>query len=114
LQYLLKTVISAVLIVAIAEVSKRIPWIGGLIASLPLTSLLAMVWLYKDTHNAPQVGALATSIFWMVLPSLALFVVLPFLIKKEVPFYWALLSASLVTCGVYYVANTLYAKLGIS
>src|SRR4051794_25498573 len=87
---ILKFAISAALIVAISEVSKRSSLLGGLLGSLPLVSLLAMVWLYQDTGDASQVASLSTSIFWLVLPSLILFVALPFLIKRQVAFYPAL------------------------
>ena len=85
-----KVVISALIILAVSEVSKRSSFIGGLVASLPLVSLLAMIWLYRETHDAARVAALSTSIFWLVLPSLVLFLILPALLKRQVPFYPAL------------------------
>src|SRR5690349_12496787 len=69
-QYIIKLLISAAIIVAVSEVSKRSSLIGGLLASLPLTSFLAMLWLYKDTKDTAKVAALSMSIFWLVLPSL--------------------------------------------
>ena len=69
----LKVAITAVLVVAIAEIGKRSSAFGALLASLPLTSLLAFVWLYGETGDAAKVANLAQSIFWYVLPSLVLF-----------------------------------------
>ena len=71
-----KTMISAVLIVAIGELAKRSPLAAGLIASIPLLSLLAIVWLYVDTRSVEQVSALSWSILLMILPSL-LFLIAP-------------------------------------
>ena len=79
---ILKFAISAALIVAISEISRRSSFLGGLFASLPMVSLLAMIWLYRDTRDTQKVAALSTSIFWLVLPSLALFLALPALLKR--------------------------------
>lgn len=114
MQYLVKTVISAVIIVTVSELSKRNQLLGGLIASLPVVSILAMIWLYLDTKSPEKVAALSMSIFWMVLPSLCLFLVLPLLLKKQIPFYWALTFSCLLTSSAYYLAMVIYGKLGIN
>jgi hypothetical protein len=95
-QMILKFAISAAIIVAVSEISKRSSFIGGLTASLPLTSLLAMIWLWRDTHDRAKIAALSTSIFWLVLPSLLLFLALPMLLKRGVAF-WPSLGVSVVT-----------------
>ena len=77
----IKIAVTAVLVVAISEVAKRSSLLGAVLASIPLTSVLAMVWLYADTGDAEKVAELATGIFWLVLPSLALFIALPLLIR---------------------------------
>jgi hypothetical protein len=99
--YLVKITITTILIVAIAEIAKRSSFVGALLASVPLISVLAMVWLYIDTNDAMKVSALATSIFWLVLPSLALFVTLPLLLKQGVNFYLSISIAIAVTIGCY-------------
>jgi F0F1-type ATP synthase assembly protein I len=86
----LKYALSAVLIVAVSEIAKRSSLLGGLIASLPLVSVMGMIWLYQETRDTAKVAALSTSIFWLVLPSLIFFVVLPALVKRHVSFYPAL------------------------
>jgi hypothetical protein len=92
MQYVVKVLITTALVVAVSEVSKRSTLIGGLVASLPVVSLLAMIWLYIDTKDAGKVVALSTSIFWLVLPSLAFFLALPPLLRAKMNFY--------VACGV--------------
>jgi F0F1-type ATP synthase assembly protein I len=101
-QYMIKVLVSAAVIVAVAEISKRSTFGGGLLASLPLTSLLAFVWLWQDTRDVHKIAALSTSILWLVLPSLVLFLVLPLLLKRGVSFYPALgasLTAMLTAYG---------------
>lgn len=98
---LVKTLVSAVIIVAISELSKRSSALGGLLASLPLVSLLAFVWLYRDTRDTARIAALSTSIFWLVLPSLVLFAVFPVLLGRSVPFYPALGLSVLLMLAAY-------------
>ena len=101
--YALKVLISAVLIVAISEIAKRSSFIGGLIASLPLVSILAFVWLYVETKDLARVGALSYSIFWLVLPSLSLFIALPYLLKKTENFYLSLGVSIAIMLALYAV-----------
>lgn len=98
---------SAALIVAISEIAKRYSFIAAVLASLPLTSLLAFIWLYIDTKDANKVAALSTDIMWLVLPSLAFFIVLPLALKHGVNFWLALVLASIVTALAYGVMTLL-------
>lgn len=111
--YLIKTALSALIIVAVSEISKRNSLLGGLLASLPLVSVLAMIWLYQDTKCVEKVATLSMSIFWMVIPSLTLFLILPVLLKRHLPFYGALGLSCLATSLVYYLASIAYSKIGI-
>ena len=96
MQTLLKVLISALLIYGISELSKRSTLLGALLASLPLTSLLAMTWLYWDTQDVKRVAELSSGVFWLVLPSLLLFVLLPpLLLRWQLSFPIALA----VACG---------------
>jgi len=89
-QYLVKLLLSAAVIVLASELAKRSSWVGALIVALPLTSLLAMFWLYHDTGDARQVGQLARSIFWLVLPTLTLFLAFPWAVERGWGFWRAL------------------------
>lgn len=101
-QYLAKILITSVAVVAVAELGKRNALWGAILASLPLTSLLAFVWLYAETGSAEKVAVLSGNIFWLVLPSLALFVALPLLIRAQVPFWLSLSAACLTTVVAYF------------
>jgi len=110
---LVKLVITAVLIVAISEISKRSSFIGAILASIPLVSVLAMVWLYQDTKDVTKISELSISIFWLVLPSLALFVALPLLLKQGLNFYISLLISIGITATCYYLMIIVLQQLGI-
>lgn len=99
--YIIKIVITTCLIVGISEIAKRSSLIGALLASIPLVSVLAMFWLYVDTKDVAKVSALATSVFWLVLPSLALFIALPLLLKQGLNFYLSMVLAMAITAGSY-------------
>lgn len=76
LQFLLKLVITVAVVLIASAAAKRSGWIGALVASLPLTSILVLTWLYADTRDVNQVADLSMGIFWFVVGSLPFFVVL--------------------------------------
>ena len=82
-------------------------------ASIPLVSVMAMVWLYIDTKDIENINALSKSILWMVVPSLALFISLPVLLKSGVNFYISMGISILVTMGCYLLTIAALAKFGI-
>ena len=111
LYYVLKVLLSAIIIVVVSEVAKRSSLFGALIASLPLTSILAIIWLYVDTSDTSKIGALATDILWLVIPSLLFFIALPLLLRNGVQFWWALLFSCLATAAAYGLTTWLIARL---
>lgn len=110
---LIKILISAVLIGAISEVARRNSFIGGLLASIPLTSLLAFIWLYVDTKDKGKIIALSNSIFWLVVPSLSFFVVFPILLKK-MDFSISMVLSIGIMLAFYYATVFILSKFGIS
>ena len=111
--YLVKLVISAVLIVAISEIARRSSFIGAILASIPLVSVLAMIWLYIDTKDVDKVVSLSTGIFWLVLPSLVLFIALPILLKQGFGFYLSMGISILITIACYWLMVVVLDHVGI-
>lgn len=114
LEMVAKVLLTSVVVVAVAEASKRSVLLGAIIASLPLTSILAMVWLYADTGDADRIAGLAGGIFWLVLPSLILFVALPVLIHAGVGFWPSLLASAAATVAGYLAMLHALARFGIT
>ncbi|MDX2425036.1 MAG: DUF3147 family protein [Cycloclasticus sp.] len=112
--YLIKIVITVALIVVISEVAKRSSFIGALLASIPLVSVLAMLWLYVDTQDVEKVSTLATSVFWLVLPSLALFVSLPLFLRQGINFYLSMGLSIAITVACYWLLVTVLGHFGVS
>ena len=112
-QYVIKVLVTTALVVAVSEASKRSSFFGGLLASLPLVSFLAMIWLYVDTKDAAKVANLSTSIFWLVLPSLAFFLVLPPLLRMKLNFFLSLGLATAAMLACYGGMILVLPKLGV-
>jgi len=109
----IKTLVTATIIVAISEISKRSSFWAATLASVPLTSLLAFVWVYVDSGNQERVAVLSQSIFWLVIPSLLLFLLLPILIRTGLNFWLSLGAACLATVCAYGLSLLILKKFGV-
>ena len=96
-----KAIASGIIIAIVSEVAKRYPGWGALIVSLPLVSILAMIWLWRDTHDPVRLAAHAEATFWFVLPSLPMFLLIPALLKRGAPFWAALVAGCALTMALY-------------
>lgn len=112
LYYTLKVLISALLIVAISEIAKRSSGFAALVASLPITALLAFVWLHLEASPPERIAELSSQIFWLVLPSLPLFLLLPLLLRHELNFWVSLFLSMGVTAGCYLALLSFLRRLG--
>lgn len=106
--FLLKCTVSGLLIGAASTVARRYPGFGALIASLPLVSVLGMMWLWRERPDAANMAAHAEATFWYVLPSLPMFLLLPALLRRGVAF-WPALAAGCALTLVLYAAMTVAA-----
>lgn len=114
LYYAIKVIISALLIVAVSEIAKRSTGFAALVASLPLTSLLAFVWLHMETSSPDKIAELSSQIFWLVLPSLLLFLLLPLLLKHGLSFWVSLGLSMAATAGCYIAFLPLLRRMGVN
>jgi hypothetical protein len=111
--FILKAVLSGLLIAAVSTIARRSPAIGALVASLPLISVLGMIWLWRDTHDRARMEAHVGATFWYVVPSLPMFLLIPALLRAGMPFYLALLLGCLLTVVLYLAVSWAAPKLGI-
>jgi hypothetical protein len=110
---LLKAVISGALIAAASTLAKRYPGFGALIASLPLVSVLGMVWLWREKPDAANMADHVGATFWYVLPSLPMFLLIPALLRHGVGFWPALAAGCALTILLYAAMTALAPALGI-
>lgn len=101
LYLVLKAVLSGILIALISTIAKRNPGFGALVASLPLVSVLGMIWLWRDRPDAENMAAHAGATFWYVLPSLPMFLAIPALLRNGVNFWLALTLGCALTVALY-------------
>ena len=113
-RFIIKVVVTALVVTGISEIAKRSSLFGALLASLPLTSLLAFIWLYLDAHENEPVAKLSMDIFWMVIPSLAFFPIFSYLLRQDVSFYLSLGIAAIATAGIYYLFFLVLKSSGVS
>ena len=97
----IKAALSGIIVAAVSEIARRYPGWGGLVASLPLTSLLAMLWLWRDTADSERVAELSVSTIWFFVPSVPLFIVLPILIRSGLGFWTAMTIVVVGTLALY-------------
>lgn len=101
LQFIVKALLSGLIVAVVATVARRFPGFGALIASLPLVSVLGMIWLWHDTQNPATLAGHARATFWFVLPSLPMFLLIPALIGHGWSFWLALLAGCALTVALY-------------
>jgi hypothetical protein len=109
----IKAALSGVIIALISEIARRSPGFAALVASLPLVSILGMVWLWRDTGDTARMAAHAEATFWYVLPSLPMFLLIPALLRRGVPFYGALSAGCVLTIGLYAAMVALAPRFGL-
>ena len=109
----LKLIISSGIITIVSEIAKKSSFIGGLVASIPLISVLSMIWLYIDSRDIEKIKHLSTSIFWMVIPSLILFLSIPILINVGFNFWYSLLISIILTIAFYFLTIFILSHYGI-
>lgn len=108
-----KAIISGILVTAASEVARRFPGFGALIASLPLVSVLGMIWLWRDKPDAANMAAHAGATFWYVLPSLPMFLLIPVLLRTSFPFWAALTLGCMLTVVLYSAVTFLAPRFGL-
>lgn len=113
MQLLIRAAISGAMIAVVSLLSRRMPLLGAIIVSLPINSILAMVWLYEDTKDVDLVINLSQSIFWIILPSSIFFLAMTFFLRRQQEFYPALALASAVMIGSYWLYVRLMTIFGV-
>lgn len=113
MQYFIKIMVSALIITGVSELGKKFSAVAAILASLPIISILAMIWLYRDTRDIQKVIDLSTNIFWAVIPSLIFFLILPALLRNGLKFTPAMIISGIVMFASYSIYILVLSKFGI-
>lgn len=111
--FAIKALLSGVLIALISDVARRLPALGTLIASLPLISVFGMIWLWRDRPDTATMAAHAEATFWYVLPSLSMFLLIPFMLRQGSSFWLALASGCALTMLLYMALSLVGRRFGL-
>ena len=109
-----KAALSGLIIAVVSEVARRSPTLGALIVSLPLVSILGILWLWHDTSDAERIAAHAQSTFWYVLPTLPMFLVMPTMLRHGIAFWPTLAVCCVITFALYLATIWTLGKFGIT
>ncbi|MBV9881656.1 MAG: DUF3147 family protein [Sphingomonadaceae bacterium] len=109
----IKALVSGIIIAIVSEVARRSPGWGALIVSLPLVSILGMLWLWSDTHDPVRLAAHAQATFWFVLPTLPMFLLVPTLLRQGYSFWLALAAGCVLTILLYLAVTLIGARFGL-
>ena len=109
----LKAALSGVIVAAISQVAKRYPGLGGLISSLPLVSVLGMIWPWRDTHDPDRMAAHVSGTLWFIAPSLPMFLLIPYMLKRGIAFWPSLAAGCLLTMALYALMVWIAPRFGI-
>jgi hypothetical protein len=112
--FIFKCLLSGLIVAVVSEVARRSPALGALVVSLPLVSLLGILWLWRDTGDIERIADHAQSTFWYVLPSLPMFLVLPAMLWAGVGFWPSIGASCVLTMALYLITAWALAKFGIS
>ncbi len=114
LYFIIKCVLSGIVIAAVSEIAKRSPALGALIVSLPLVSLLGILWLWRDTGDIERIASHAESTFWYVLPSLPMFLALPAMLRADIGFWPSIAASCILTIALYFVTAWILSRFSIN
>jgi hypothetical protein len=113
LAFWIRALLSGVIVAAVSTMARRYPAGGALIASLPLVSVLGMIWLWHDRPDAENMAAHAEATFWYVLPSLPMFLLIPALLRRGIDFWPALIAGCALTILAYLATVLIAARFGV-
>ena len=109
-----KAALSGIIIAIVSEVARRSPTLGALIVSLPLVSILGILWLWHDTSDAERIATHAQATFWYVLPTLPMFLLMPAMLRHGLGFWLTLAACCALTFILYACMIWVLARFGVT
>ena len=114
LAFVLRAALAGLIVATVALIARRSPVAGAIVASLPLVSVLGMIFLWRDTHDPERLAAHAGATLWYVLPSLPMFALIPLLLRHGISFWSALLAGCALTVLLYLATTWIAARFGVT
>jgi hypothetical protein len=114
MKFAINTILAALIIAGVTELSRRFSFLAALLVSLPLSSIIALSFVYIETKDVAKVSQLSTSIFWLVIPSLGFLLLIPLLLRQGMSFWLSLATSSVVLAFGYAGYAALLRRFGVS
>ena len=111
--YAFKILTTVLLVVLVSEIARRSSFYGALLASVPLVSVLAMIWLYVEKAGTEKISNHAFYTFWYVLPTLPMFLALPKFLAKGINFWLSLLLCMVITVVCFAITVVVARRFGV-
>jgi hypothetical protein len=111
---IVKYAITALIVVIVSEVAKHSDRLGAFLASLPIISIMIMIWLFVEKQGTEKVSSHASYTFWYVLPTLPMFLLMPWMLKRGINFWLCLGAGCLLTLLCFGVTIIISKRLGVS
>lgn len=111
--FIIRALLSGLIIATIAALGRKAPALAALVASLPLISILGMIWLWRDTSDSRLLADHAEATLWYVLPSLPMFLLIPAMLRSGQNFWVALATGIALTIVLYLLTITVAARFGV-
>ena len=101
--FLLKLAVANLIIIACVLLGRRVPSLGGLIASMPLISLIVLAWLATDRPgDGVLISGYLKGVLWGLVPTCAFFAAAYLCLRKGMG-----LPAALGVGGVLWLGGAL-------
>ena len=108
--YLVKTLIAALVIVAVGEISKRSSALAAFLLALPIVSITAFVWIYFESKDKLKIADISYETFWYVIPTLPMFLLLSWMLKNDYNFFLSLVICCVLTAILFAITQYLLAR----
>ena len=109
----LRALLSGLIIALASTIARRQPALGALIVSLPLVSVLSMIWLWRDQPDPAAMATYVQNTFWYFLPSIPMFLIIPLLLRRGMAFWPSLAIGCAITVLLYLATTVILARFGV-
>jgi hypothetical protein len=109
-----KLIITAVIILVVTKVQVVNDRLSALLIALPFTSLIAMVWMQAEKQGSQRIANHSEGTFWFVLPTLPMFLILPWMLRHGWGFWAALGVNCLLTIGFFWLTVVILRRFGLN
>ena len=109
--YFTKIFVSALIILIASELSRKSTVVASLVIAVPIVSILSLSWLWIETHDIEKISKMSYEIFLFVIPSLPIFLIIPFLLKRGFGFFPSMFIGCIITAILFAIMKKLFISL---